>query len=429
MAAKYDVVVVGAGNAGLSAAVKCAVEGKKTLLIDQHNLPGGCASSFRRGRFEFDPSVHEICDFGPDDNKGHVRLLMERNGVNVDWITVPECYRCISTYSDGTPMDVTMPCGREEYIAAMEKYVPGSRESMEKFFDLLLEIRAAKVYMNDGTPNDAKYMQKHFPNTLRSCGYDALRVMKALKIPQKAIDIINRLTSSLQVRPFDFIRRTDPAHLLNFIQQEYPQTIALILAYLEPGKAAVIMQNLPEDMQAEVSKRLATMDRTSPDVLRDVERVLEKKLSTLSSEDYTAAGGVEAIVEILNLVDRSSEKSIIESLEEDDPDLAEEIKKRMFVFEDIVMLDDRAIQKVLRDVDQQELAKALKSVDTEVQDKIFRNMSKRAASMLKEDMEFMGPVRLKDVEESQQKIVSIIRRLEDNGDIVIARSGEDELVS
>ena len=127
MAAKYDVVVVGAGNAGLSAAVKCAVEGKKTLLIDQHNLPGGCASSFRRGRFEFDPSVHEICDFGPEDNKGHVRLLMERNGVNVDWITVPECYRCISTYSDGTPMDVTMPCGREEYIAAMEKYVPGSR--------------------------------------------------------------------------------------------------------------------------------------------------------------------------------------------------------------------------------------------------------------------------------------------------------------
>ena len=246
---------------------------------------------------------------------------------------------------------------------------------------------------------------------------------------QKAIDIINRLTSSLQVRPFDFIRRTDPAHLLNFIQQEYPQTIALILAYLEPGKAAVILQNLPEEMQAEVSKRLATMDRTSPEVLREVERVLEKKLSTLSSEDYTAAGGVEAIVEILNLVDRSSEKSIIESLEEDDPDLAEEIKKRMFVFEDIVMLDNRAIQKVLRDVDQQELAKALKSVDTEVQDKIFSNMSKRAASMLKEDMEFMGPVRLKDVEESQQKIVSIIRRLEDSGDIVIARSGEDELVT
>ncbi|MDR2150251.1 MAG: flagellar motor switch protein FliG [Spirochaetaceae bacterium] len=244
----------------------------------------------------------------------------------------------------------------------------------------------------------------------------------------KAIDVINRLTSSLQVRPFDFIRRTDPAHLLNFIQQEHPQTMALILAYLEPNKASVILQNLPTEVQSDVARRIATMDRTSPEVLREVERVLEKKLSTLSSEDYTAAGGVESIVEILNLVDRASEKQIIESLEDEDPELAEEIKKRMFVFEDIVMLDDRAIQKVMREVDSQELAKALKSVDTEVQDKIFKNMSKRAAGMLREDMEYMGPVRLKDVEEAQQKIVSIIRRLEDAGDIVIARAGEDELV-
>jgi flagellar motor switch protein FliG len=245
---------------------------------------------------------------------------------------------------------------------------------------------------------------------------------------QKAVDIINRLTSSLQVRPFDFIRRTDPAHLLNFIQQELPQTIALILAYLEPNKASVILQNLPHDVQSDVARRIAIMDRTSPEVLREVERVLEKKLSTLSSEDYTAAGGVGSIVEILNLVDRSSEKQIVEALEEEDPELAEEIKKRMFVFEDIVMLDDRSIQKVMREVDQQELSKALKSVDTEVQDKIFRNMSKRAAQMLKEDMEFMGPIRLKDVEEAQQKIVSIIRHLEDTGEIVVARAGEDELV-
>jgi flagellar motor switch protein FliG len=245
---------------------------------------------------------------------------------------------------------------------------------------------------------------------------------------QKAIDIINRLTSSLQVRPFDFIRRTDPAHLLNFIQQEHPQTIALILAYLEPNKSSVILQNLPNEIQHDVARRIATMDRTSPEVLREVERVLEKKLSTLSSEDYTTAGGVGNIVEILNLVDRASEKQIIEALEDEDPELAEEIKKRMFVFEDIVMLDDRAIQKVLREVDSQELSKALKSVDTEVQDKIFRNMSKRAAQMLKEDMEYMGPIRLKDVEESQQKIVSIIRHLEDTGEIVVARSGEDEMV-
>jgi flagellar motor switch protein FliG len=245
---------------------------------------------------------------------------------------------------------------------------------------------------------------------------------------QKAIDIINRLTSSLQVRPFDFIRRTDPAHLLNFIQQEHPQTIALILAYLEPNKASVILQNLPHEVQSDVARRIATMDRTSPEVLREVERVLEKKLSSLSSEDYTAAGGVESIVEILNLVDRASEKQIIEALEDEDPELAEEIKKRMFVFEDIVLLSDRDIQKVMREVDSQELSKALKSVDTEVQDKIFKNMSKRAATMLKEDMEYMGPVRLKDVEEAQQKIVSIIRHLEDTGEIVVARAGEDELV-
>ena len=266
-------------------------------------------------------------------------------------------------------------------------------------------------------------------NFITSGGIDYARELLEKSLgSQKAIDIINRLTSSLQVRPFDFIRRTDPAHLLNFIQQEHPQTIALILSYLEPNKASVILQNLPDEIQSEVARRIALMDRTSPDVLREVERVLEKKLSTLSSEDYATAGGVESIVEILNLVDRSSEKSIIESLEEEDPDLAEDIKKRMFVFEDIVMLDDRAIQKVMREVDTQELAKALKAVDTEVQDKIFRNMSKRAASMLKEDMEFMGPVRLKDVEEAQQKIVSTIRRLEDSGEIVIARSGEDELV-
>ncbi|EMO04516.1 FliG C-terminal domain protein, partial [Leptospira interrogans serovar Icterohaemorrhagiae str. Verdun HP] len=178
----------------------------------------------------------------------------------------------------------------------------------------------------------------------------------------------------------------------------------------------------------EVAKRIATMDRVSPDVLREVERVLERKLSTLASEDYTSAGGIDSVVEILNLVDRGTEKTIIEALEEEDPELAEEIKKRMFVFEDIVLLDDRAIQKVMREVDNSDLAKALKSVDTEVQEKIFKNMSKRAANLLREDMDFMGPIRIKDVEDAQQKIVNIIRKLEDAGEIVVARAGEDELV-
>ncbi len=245
---------------------------------------------------------------------------------------------------------------------------------------------------------------------------------------QKAIDIVNRLTSSLQVRPFDFIRRTDPSHLLNFIQGEHPQTIALILAYLDPQKSAQILAELPHNVQADVARRIAEMKRTSPDVLREVERVLERKLSTLASEDFTQAGGIDTVVEILNNVDRGTEKIIIEALEEEDPELAEEIKKRMFVFEDIVLLDDRSIQKVMREVDTQELAKALKGVDNEVQEKIFRNMSKRAASLLSEDMDFMGPIRLRDVEEAQQKIVNIIRKLEDAGEIVVARTGEEELV-
>ncbi|HPS87256.1 MAG TPA: flagellar motor switch protein FliG, partial [Spirochaetota bacterium] len=245
---------------------------------------------------------------------------------------------------------------------------------------------------------------------------------------QKAIDIVNRLTSSLQVRPFDFIRRTDPSHLLNFIQGEHPQTIALILAYLDPQKSAQILAELPHNVQADVARRIAEMKRTSPDVLREVERVLERKLSTLASEDFTQAGGIDTVVEILNNVDRGTEKIIIEALEEEDPELAEEIKKRMFVFEDIVLLDDRSIQKVMREVDTQELAKALKGVDNEVQEKIFRNMSKRAAALLSEDMDFMGPIRLRDVEEAQQKIVNIIRKLEDAGEIVVARTGEEELV-
>jgi flagellar motor switch protein FliG len=292
-------------------------------------------------------------------------------------------------------------------IARLDKITPEDKEKVLVEFN---ELMMAQEFITNGGIDFARgLLEKALGN-------------------QKAIDIINRLTSSLQVRPFDFIRRTDPQHLLNFIQNEHPQTIALILSYLDPQKASNILSNLPHTIQADVAKRIATMDRVSPDVLREVERVLERKLSTLASEDYTSAGGIDSVVEILNLVDRGTEKTIIEALEEEDPELAEEIKKRMFVFEDIVLLDDRAIQKVLREVDNQDLAKALKSVDTEVQDKIFKNMSKRAANLLREDMDFMGPIRLKDVEDSQQKIVNIIRKLEDQGDIVVARAGEEELV-
>nr|AAB41945.1 flagella switch protein [Borreliella burgdorferi]AAB51411.1 flagellar switch protein [Borreliella burgdorferi] len=245
---------------------------------------------------------------------------------------------------------------------------------------------------------------------------------------QKAVDIINNLGSALQSRPFEFVRRADPANILNFIQQEHPQTIALILSYLVPQKASFILSSLPTEVKPMLARRIALMDRTSPEVVREVERVLEKKLASLSSEDYTSAGGVDNVVEIINMADRKTEKFIIESLEEEDPELAEEIKKKMFVFEDIVLLDDRSIQRVLREIDGQELAKALKSVDIPVQEKIFKNMSKRAASMLKEDMEFLGPTRRKDVEESQQKIVSLIRKLEEQGEIVISRGGEEDVL-
>ncbi len=245
---------------------------------------------------------------------------------------------------------------------------------------------------------------------------------------QKALEVIDRLTVSLQVRPFDFVRKADPSQLLNSIQGEHPQTIALILAYLRPVQAAIVISALPQDKQAEVARRVATMDRTSPEVIKEVEKVLEKKLSSFVTEDYASSGGIQSIVDILNSVDRGTEKHIIETLEIEDADLAEEIKKRMFVFDDIVTLDNRSIQRFLREVENNELALALKGASEQVQKVIFSNMSKRLAEMIEEDMEFMGPVRLRDVEEAQQKVVNVIRKLEDAGEIVISRGGGDEII-
>ncbi|MBL8992771.1 MAG: flagellar motor switch protein FliG [Spirochaetia bacterium] len=292
-------------------------------------------------------------------------------------------------------------------IARLDHIDPAQKEAVLKEFH---ELMVAQDFILNGGIDYAREVLE------RSLG------------SQKAMDIVNRLTSSLQVKPFDFVRRTDPQHLVNFLQSEHPQTIALVLAYLDPKKASEVLSELPVEIQADVAKRIAKMDRTTPEVLREVERVLERKLSTLASEDFSSAGGIDAIVEVLNLADRSTEKTIIETLEEEDPELAEEIKKRMFVFEDIVLLDDKSIQKVLREVDNNDLAKALKAVDEEVKEKIFRNMSKRAVTLLKEDMEFMGPTRLSDVEDAQQKVVNIIRKLEEDGEVVIARAGEDEMV-
>ena len=258
-------------------------------------------------------------------------------------------------------------------------------------------------------------------------GY-AKEVLEKAMGSQKALEIINKLTSSLQVKPFDFVRKAEASHLLTFIQNEHPQTLALILSYLNPNQAATILSALPQEKQANVAQRIATMESTSPEVIKEVELVLEKKLSSMVTQDYATTGGIQAIVDILNAVDRGTEKFIMETLEIQEADLAEEIRKRMFVFEDIINLDSVSIQRFIREIDNSELSIALKGSTEEVKDIIFANMSKRMAEMLKEDMEFMGPVRLRDVEEAQQKIVNIIRKLEEAGEIIIARGGGDEII-
>ncbi|PFA67885.1 flagellar motor switch protein FliG [Bacillus sp. AFS015802] len=258
-------------------------------------------------------------------------------------------------------------------------------------------------------------------------GYAKTVLEKALGSEQ-ASAIINRLTSSLQVKPFDFARRADAAQILNFIQNEHPQTIALILSYLEPQQAGQILSELPQEVQADIARRIAVMDGTSPEVISEVEAILERKLSATVTQDYTQTGGVEAVVEVLNGVDRSTEKTILDALEIQDPELAEEIKKRMFVFEDIVTLDGRSIQRVIRDCDNEDLLLSLKVSSDEVKEVVFRNMSNRMVETLKEEMEFMGPVRLRDVEEAQSRIVAVIRRLEDSGEIIIARGGGDDII-
>lgn len=244
----------------------------------------------------------------------------------------------------------------------------------------------------------------------------------------RAFDIISRLSTSLKMRPFDLVRRTDPKQLFSFIQGEHPQTIALIMTHLPVDKAATLLASLSQDRQADVAKRIATMGRTSPEVLKEIEKVLERKISSLAPTDYTASGGIQSIVDVLNRTDQGTVKVVMDALEIDDPDLAEQIKRQMFVFEDIVMLDDRGIQLVLREVETKDLGLALKGSNPEVAAKILANMSSRAGQMLKDDMEFMGPVRLRDVEEAQQRIVKVIRKIEETGAIVISRGGSDEII-
>lgn len=292
-------------------------------------------------------------------------------------------------------------------IASMRRVSPEVRDKVvEEFF----EMYQANEYISQGGIDYAREL-----------------LCKALG-DNRADEILRRLTANLQVRPFDFARRADPAQILNFIQNEHPQTIALVMAYLSPEQAGIILSALPPDLQVDVARRLSVLDRTSPEVLREIESQLEKRLSSFVFQDFTVAGGIEATVQVLNNVDRSTERTILEALEESDPDLVDEIRKRMFVFEDIVRLDDRSIQRVFREVESRDWALALKTASEEVSSRIFKNISKRAGEMLQEEIEYMGPVRLRDVEEAQQRIVAAIRRLEDAGEIVISRGGEDEVI-
>ncbi|MBM7560581.1 flagellar motor switch protein FliG [Fusibacter tunisiensis] len=292
-------------------------------------------------------------------------------------------------------------------IANVSRISPEERESvLEEFYQVCL----AQEFISEGGINYAK------------------EVLEKAMGSQKALEIINKLTSSLQVKPFDFVRKTDANQLLNFIQNEHPQTLALILSYLNPNQSAQVLSALPQEKQADVAQRIATMESTSPEIIKEVELVLERKLSSMVTQDYSATGGIQCIVDILNSVDRGTEKYILETLEIQNAELVEEIRKKMFVFEDIVNLDSVGIQRFIREVDNNDLAVALKGATDEVKEMIFANMSKRMSEMLREDMDFMGPVRLRDVEEAQQKIVNIIRKLEESNEIIIARGGGDELI-
>jgi flagellar motor switch protein FliG len=292
-------------------------------------------------------------------------------------------------------------------ITQMERVPKVVRENvLEEFGDL----KQAKEYILQG---GIKYAQELLEKTVG---------------PQRAQEIIKKLTREAKAIPFASLRKTDPRYLFNFIREEHPQTIALILSYLEPEQAAQILSSLPKEMQSDIARRIATMDRSNPEVVKEIEKVLESRLASVIKQGQTTIGGISSLVEILNMCDRNTEKTILEELETNIPDLADEIRKKLFVFEDIVKLDDFSIQRVLREVDGKDLALAMRGASEEVRNCIYRNQSKRASEMLKEELEFMGPVRIRQVEEAQAKIVKVIRTLEESGEIVISRGGEDALV-
>ena len=267
-------------------------------------------------------------------------------------------------------------------------------------------------------------------NYVSEGGLDYAKQLLKKSMPEGDADkMIKQVTQQVATTPFAFLQKAESENLLTFIQDEHPQTIALILAHLNPVKASEILVGLPNAKQVEVVKRIANMEQTNPEVIKEVERGLEFRLSDIVSQTFEKAGGVDTVAEMLNLADRTTEKGIMEGLEAEDPDLVESIRRLMFVFEDILMVNDKGIQGVLKEIDNDVLSLALKTASEELKQKILKNMSERAAQMITENMQYMGPVRVSDVEAAQQKIVDVVRKLEDSGEIVIAgRGGGSELV-
>lgn len=297
---------------------------------------------------------------------------------------------------------VTYEIANIDYVEPHEK-----NEILQNFVDMV----SARQYVLDGGFDYAKNL-----------------LNKALGA-QKAKEVMDVLTQIQQrERPFAIARKADPAQLTNLLLGEHPQTIALIMCYMQPEKAALVLSELPRELQIEISERICNINRASPEVIARIEKIMEAKFSNLIENDMETVGGVNTLVDILNSVDRSTEKNIIGDLEKTDLELAETIKASLFVFEDIVTLDKGSVQRILREVSNEDLALALKGASEEVYTTIFSNMSQRAAEMLKEDIKFMGPVRISTVEESQQKIVGVIRRLEEAGEIVIARGDQDGVI-
>jgi len=241
--------------------------------------------------------------------------------------------------------------------------------------------------------------------------------------------VIEQIESQVRRQPFNFLHRAPGETLLSFLEEEHPQTIALVLAHLPSYKAGEVLAGLPPAKQIEVITRVLNMEQADPEVIREVEEGLEKRMSGLLTDDYRKVGGVEAVAEILNQVDRGTEKGILDCIETDDPDLVEQIRRSMFAFEDILLANDKGLQAMLKEISHEDLALALKTASDDLKDKIFKNMSERASTLIKEEMEYMGPVRLSSVESAQQKVIDVVRRLEDAGDLIIeGRSGESQIV-